>query len=86
MYVDCSLRGYPKKYKFIYELNFKNCMRFKRKTTSKFFVGIKVKGRKFIIHGEYFDATNIFSHPFLHNLKHIPNIVQDLSKPIKKAL
>ena len=60
-------------------------MRFKRKTTSKFF-SIKIKGRKFIIHAEYFDANNIFSHPFLKNLKHIPNVVQYLSTPTKKAL
>ena len=85
MYVDCSLRGYPKKYKFIYELNFKNCMRFKRKTTSTICFGITFKGRKFTINAEYLDANNIFSHQFLHNLKHRPNIIQDLSKPTKKA-
>ena len=39
-------------------------MRFKIKTTIHFFVGVTVKGRKFIIHVEYFDANNMFSHPF----------------------
>ena len=43
MYDDLSLRGYPNKDKLIDEINFKNCMYFKRKTTSKFFVGITVK-------------------------------------------
>ena len=86
MYFDHLLRGDPKKYKFIDELNFKNCMRLKIKTKIKFFVGITVKGRNFTIHVEYFDATNILLHPFLQNIKHIPNVVQDLSKPKKKAL
>ena len=76
IYIDRSLRGNPRKDKLIDELNFKNCMRFKRKTTSKFFVGIKVKGGNFIIHVEYFDAKNIFSHLFLQNLKHRPNVFQ----------
>ena len=40
MYVDRLSRGYPKKDRFIDELNFKNCMRLKRNTISKFFVGI----------------------------------------------
>ena len=86
MYVEHSLRGDSKKKKLMDELNFKNCMRFKRNTTRKSFVGITVKGRKFIIHAEYFDANNIFSHQFLQNIKHRPNIVQDLSTPMKKVL
>ena len=57
MYVDLSLCGDTNKDKLIDELNFKECMRFKRKTTSKYFVGITVKGRKFIIHEECFDAN-----------------------------
>ena len=40
MYVDCSLRGDPKKENFIDELKFKNFMRLNIKTTSKLFVGI----------------------------------------------
>ena len=86
MYVHRSLCGDPKKNRLINELKFKNCMHSKRKRTIKFFVGIIFKGRKFIAHAEYFDANNIFSHQFLQNLKHRPNVVQDLSTPMKKAL
>ena len=50
MYVDRSLYVDLKKDKFIYKLNFKDCMSLKRKTTSKLFVGITYKKRKFIIH------------------------------------
>ena len=46
MYADRSLRGNPIKYKFIDELNLKNCMCLNRKTTSKFFVGIKYEKKK----------------------------------------
>ena len=77
MYVECSLRGNTKKDKFIDELNLKNCVRLNRKTTIKFFVGI-TKKRKFIIHPECFDANNLFSHPFIKNIKYKPNTVQDL--------
>ena len=86
MYVDRSLRRYPRKDNLIDELNFRNCMSFKRKTTSKLFVGIKDKGRKFIIHAEYFDANTIFSDPFIQNTKHKSNIINDMSKQMKKAL
>ena len=58
----------------------------KRKTISKFFVGIKYKKKQFIIHPKYFDANNIFSHPFIQNLKHKPNMVQELSMQIKIVL
>ena len=78
MYVDRLLRGAPKKDKLMDKLIFKDCMRFKKNTSRKFF-GITAKGRKFIIHAGYFDANSIFSHWFLHNLKHRPNVVQDLS-------
>ena len=40
MYVDRSLRGDPNKYMLTDKLKFKNCVRLKEKTTSKFFVGI----------------------------------------------
>ena len=49
----------------------------KEKDKSKFFFGITYKKRKFIIHPEYFDSKNIFSHPFIQNLY--------LSRKIKKA-
>ena len=52
MYIDRSLRSDPKKDKFIDELNFKNCVRLKIKTKSKYFVGIIYK-KKFIIHSEF---------------------------------
>ena len=68
------------------ELNFKNCVSLKRKTTRKFFVGITYKKIKFIIHPESLDANNIFSHPFIQNLKHKQNMVQKLSRQIKIAL
>ena len=82
MYIDLSLCDDTNKDRFIDELKFKNCMPFKIKTTSNFFVGITDKKGEFIIHAEYFDAKNIFSHQFLHNIKHIPNVFQHLSKPI----
>ena len=65
MYIDRSLRGDTKKDKFIDELKPKYCTRFKRKTKINYFIGITVKGRKFIIHAEYFDAKNVFSRPFI---------------------
>ena len=39
-YVDRSSHGDPKKYKLIYELNFKTFVCLRRNTTSKFFVVI----------------------------------------------
>ena len=86
MYVDRSLRGYPKKYKLIGELKFKDCMRLNIKTTSNLFVGITYKKRDFIIHPECFDAKNIFSHPLIHNLKHKQYKGQGLSRQMKISL
>ena len=68
------------------ELKFKNCVSLKRKTTSKLSVGITYKQIKFIIHTGYFDANNIFSHLFIQNIKHKPNMVQNLSRKINIAL
>ena len=42
--------------------------------------------KKSMIHPEYFDASNIFSNPFIKNLKHNPNMVQDLSRQMKIVL
>ena len=56
------------------------------KTTRKSFFGITKKERKFIIHPEFFDASNILSHLFIQNLKHKPNMVQYLSRKMKKSL
>ena len=61
-------------------------MRLKRKTTRKFFVGITYKKIKFIINPEMFDANNIFSHLFIQNLKHKPNMVQEMSRQKNTAL
>ena len=60
------------------------CLR--RKTKSKLFVGITHKKRKLIIYPEYFDANNIFSNLFTHNLKHKANMIQELSIQMKIAL
>ena len=43
MYVDSSLHGDTMKDKMIDELNFKNCLRLRRKKESKFFVGFTLK-------------------------------------------
>ena len=84
MNVDRSLPGDPKKDNLIDELNFNNCVCLNRKTTSKFFVGIRKK--EFIIHPEFFHANNIFSHLIINNLKHKPNMVQELSRQINISL
>ena len=81
-----SSRGDPNKYKFIDKLNFKNGVRLRRKTTSKFFVGVTYKNREFNILPGFFDASNIFSHPFIQNLKNRPNMFQDLSIQTKLAI
>ena len=61
-------------------------MRFKIKTTRNCFVDITDKKRQLIIHAEYFDANNIFSHPFIQNLKRKPNMIHDMSRKIKISL
>ena len=68
------------KEKLIDELNFKNCVHLRRNKTSKLFVGITYKKGKFIIHHEFFDANNIISDPFIHNLKRKPKMVHDRSR------
>ena len=65
MYVDRSLRGDPKKYKLIDELNFKKCMQLKIIQKSKVFVGITDKQRKFIIHPELMVANHKITDQFL---------------------
>ena len=42
--------------------------------------------KKWIFHPEYLDANNIFSHPFIQNIKHKPNTIQELSRQMKIAL
>ena len=63
---------------------------FSGKKTNKFFFGITSK-KRFSIYPESFDAKNIISDPFIHNLKRKPNMVHDLSRqmnisPLKKRL
>ena len=60
-------------------------MRLKRKTKSKYFVGITHTKRKFIINPEHFDTNNILSRLFIQNLKQKSNMVQDLSRKMKIA-
>ena len=86
MYFDRSSLGYAKDDKFIDEINFKNFMRLKRKTTGNLFVGITYKKRKFIINLEYLDANNISSHLFIQNLKYKANMVQYLSRKMKISI
>ena len=70
MYVYCSLRGDPKKYKLIDELNFKNCVRLKRKTTSKLFVGITYKKESLLFIHNILMPT-ISSHIHLFRISNI---------------
>ena len=67
-------------------IKLQNCMRLNIKIKIKLFVGITYKKKKFIIHPEYFDAKNFFSRPFIHNIKHKTNTVQDMSRQIKITL
>ena len=70
MYVDCSTRGYPKKEKFIYELNFNNCVRLKRKKKRNLFVGITYKKESLLfIHNIL--IPEIFSHINLFRISNI---------------
>ena len=86
IYIDRSLRADPKKDRLIDELNFKNCVGLKINTASKLSVGITKKKIKFIIHPGFFYANNIFSHIYIQNLKHKPNMVQYLSRKMKLSL
>ena len=69
MYVDRLLRGDAKKDKLIDELNFKKCVQLKRLLKTKFFVGIKDKQRKYIIHPEFMVANQEITDQFIQNLK-----------------
>ena len=86
MYVEHSLRGDAKNDKLIDELNFKICMQLKRILKSKFFVGIKNKQRKFIIHPEFMVANKEIKDQFIKNLKSNPKKVHDLTGEMKKSL
>ena len=82
MYIDRSLLA--KKYKLIDELNFKKCMQLKRSLKSKFFVGIKNKQTKYIIHPDFMVANQEITDHFIQNLKNNPNKVHDLTGEMKK--
>ena len=86
MYVDHSLRGDPRKYKLIDELNFKRCMHLRRLLKSKFFVGITNKQIKYIIHPDFMIANQEITDQFIHNLKSNPNKIHDLTGEIKRSL
>ena len=53
---------------------------FKDKDNKQVICWYYIQKRKFIIHLYYFDANNIFSHLFIQNLKHKPNMFQELKK------
>ena len=58
----------------------------KEKEIKQFICWYYIKKIKFIIHPEFFDANNIISDPFIHNLKCKPNMVHDLSRKMKISL
>ena len=51
---------------------------------SKFFVKIKNKQRKYIIHPDLMVANQEITDKFIQNLKSNPNKVQDLTGEMKK--
>ena len=70
MYIECSSCGDPKKDKLIDELNFKSCVRLKRKTTSKFFVGITYK-KEILLFIQNILMPTISSHIHLFRISNI---------------
>ena len=58
---------------------------FKEKDNKPVLCCYYIQKRGFIIDPKYFDANDILSHPFIQNLKHKPNMVQDLSRKNKIA-
>ena len=59
---------------------------FKQNTKIKFFAGITVKQRKFIIHPEFLVANHIISDQFIQDFKSNPNKVHDLPSEMKISL
>ena len=86
MYIDRSLRGYPKKDKLIYELNFKKCIQLKRIQKRKLFVGITDKQTSFIIYPEFMVVNHKIVDQFIQNLKSNPNKVHDMTVEMKRSL
>ena len=61
-------------------------MHLRRIQKSKFFVGISVKQRKFIIHPKFMVANHIIADQFIQNLKSNPNKVHELPSEMKISL
>ena len=61
-------------------------MQLKRILKSKFFVGITIKQRKYIIYLEFMVANQEITDQFIQNLKSNPNKVHDLTGDMKKSL
>ena len=58
----------------------------KENKKSKFFFGITVKQRKFIIHPEFMVANHKIADHLIQNLKSNPNKVHDLPSEMKRSL
>ena len=83
MYIDRSLLTKPDR--LIDELNFKKYMQLKRSLKSKFFVGIKNKQIKYIIHPDFMVANQEITDQSIQNLKSNPKNVHDLTGEMKKS-
>ena len=86
MYVDRLLCGDPNKYSLIDESKVTNCMHLKIIQKSKFFFGITVKQRNFIIHPEFMVSDHIIADQFIQNLNSKPNKVHELLSEMKRSL
>ena len=60
-------------------------MQLKRSLKSKFFVGIKNKHRKYIIHPDFMVANQEITDQFIHNLKNNQNKVHYLTGGMNKS-
>ena len=61
-------------------------MQLKRSTKSKFFVGIKNKQTKYVIHPDCMIDNEEITDQFIQNLRRIPNKVHHLTGVMKKSL
>ena len=60
-------------------------MQLKRLLKSKFFVGIKNKQRKYIIHPYFMVANQEITDQFIQNIKSNPNKVHELTGEMKRS-
>ena len=60
-------------------------MQLKRSLKSKFFVGIKNKQIKYIIHPDFIVPNQEITDQFIQNIKSNPNKVHDLTGEMKKS-